>query len=123
VVLLSPYENVQEIIKKASGVIVLTGTIGMESALLGKPTYVLGTTLYHHHPLCRKIKGFTDLKETIEKDLSQKIEVEDIKEINNRFIISYFRNTINGSVVSASLGKDINDYKFVLNKLKEFSCR
>lgn len=122
VVLLSPYENVQEIIEKSSGVIVLTGTIGMESALLGKPTYVLGTTLYYHHPLCRKIKGFTDLKEMIEKDLSQKIEVEDIKEINNRFIISYFRNTIDGSVVSASLGKDINDYGFIYNKLKEFSC-
>ncbi len=120
VVLLSPYENVQKIIGKAAGVITLTGTIGMESSLLGKPTYVLGTTLYYHHPACRKIKGFTDLKERIESDLSSGFSINNLEDINNRFIVSYFRNTIDGSIVSVGLGRDVNNYSAIYKKLKEF---
>lgn len=121
VVLLSPHENVQEIIRKSSGVITLTGTIGMEAALSGKPSYVLGTTLYYHHPYCRKINGFSDLKIAIENDMEAKNNNK-LHLINEKFLISYLRNTIDGSIVFVSKGKDINDYSYLYNKFKEFTC-
>ena len=118
VVLVSAHENVAELIKNSSGVVVLTGTIGLEAALSGKPSYVLGTTLYSYHPFCRKLKGFEDLKEKIKSDLSYDFSKENLKEMNCRFITAYLRNTIKGSIVASNVGKDDNDYADIYNNLK-----
>jgi capsule polysaccharide modification protein KpsS len=121
VVLISPEENIESIIKKSSGIITLTSTVGMEAALVGKPVYVLGNVSYSYHPLCRKPRNFEDLKNNIEKDLVDKINTDNLEDINCRFIISSFRNTIHGSIVSASREKDINDYKLIYEKIKSYA--
>jgi len=117
VVLISAYENVENLIKKSSGVITLTSTIGMEAALVGKPAYILGNVFYSYHPLCRKVKHFDELKGKIEIDLVNKPNIDDLENINHRFITSYFRNTIKGDILSANKEKDSNDYKLIYRDL------
>lgn len=121
VVLISPFDNLEKIIKKSAAVITLTSTVGMESALAGKTTYVLGNVYYSYHPSCRKVENFEELKNRIQNDLINKQNIDNLEDINCRFIISYFRNTIEGSIFSASIGKDTNDYKLIHQNLKLYA--
>lgn len=118
VVLVSPYENVKNLIKKSRGIVTLTSTIGMEAALTGKPVYVLGNTFYSYHSLCRKVNGFEELKQRIEADLNRESTPGDLENVNLRFIISYFRNTIAGDIAAASSKNDTNDYKEIYEGIK-----
>jgi capsule polysaccharide export protein KpsC/LpsZ len=118
VVLVSPYENVENLIKKSQGIVTLTGTIGMEAALAGKPVYVLGDVFYSYHPWCRKVKGFEELKQRIEADLNRESFPGDLENVNLRFIISYFRNTIAGDITAASSKNDANDYQAIYQDVK-----
>ncbi len=121
-VLISPQENIEQIVKKSTAVITLTSTIGMEAVLAGKPTYILGNVFYSFHPLCRKVENFEELKEAIQNDLINKSNIDNLENINERFIASCFRNTIKGSIVSASQEKDTNNYKSIYqNLVKIFS--
>lgn len=119
VVLISEKENVENIIKDSSGVITLTSTVGLEAALVGKPVYVLGDAFYSYHPFCRIPQNFKELKKQIEKDLAKKPpDKKDLKEVNGRFIASYFRNTIEGSIAASSVGEDKNNYEKIYKSLK-----
>lgn len=118
IVLISPQENIENIIKNSSGVITLTSTAGLEAALAGKPVYVLGDVFYSYHPLCRKVKGFEELKSKIEDDLINKPNIDNLEEINSRFIISCFRNTIPGNMTVANTKEDTNDYKLIYQKIE-----
>lgn len=119
VVLISSNENNKELIEKSEGVITLTSTVGMEAALLGKPVYVLGDVFYQYHPLARKVKSFEELKQKINDNLISHNTVENLKAINHRFVISYFRNTIPGDVVEALKEKDANDYGEIYRSIKK----
>lgn len=121
VVLVSPEENIENIIKNSFGVITLSGNPGLEAALSGKVVYVLGDAFYSYHPVCRRVASFEDLKNKIEKDLSSGLGVCGLKDINNRFIASYLRNTIEGNIISASQGKDTNNYKLIYQNLCRFA--
>lgn len=117
IVLISPHENIENIIKNSSGVITLTSTAGLEAALAGKPVYVLGDVFYSYHPLCREAKGFEELKNKIEDDLINKPNIDNLEDINNRFITSYLRNTILGNIPMASVGRDTNDYGLIYESI------
>ena len=119
-VVLIPFSgNVESLVRKSSGVITLNSTVGMEAALSGKSVYILGNALYFYHPLCKKVENFDELKDKIKGDLSSSPKVDNLENINCRFIVSYFRNTIKGDIVSASKGKDVNDYKLIYQSLRE----
>lgn len=119
VVLISLYENVENLINKSYGVITLTSTIGMEAALLGKAVYVLGNVFYSYHPLCRKINNFDELRERIKQDLIKTPNLDNLDEINIKFIISYYRNTIPGDILAASSKDDSNNYKAIYEDIKK----
>lgn len=119
VVLVSSQENIENIIKNSAGVITLTSTAGLEAALSGKQVYVLGNVFYSYHPLCKKLENFEELKNKIEEDLTSKSEIDNLEDINNRFITSYFRNSIAGDMISASIGKDVNNYELIFQNLKK----
>jgi len=119
VVLISPKENTADLIEKSSGVITLTGTIGIEAILVGKPVYVLGKIFYTYHPLCRKIENFDDLKNKLLIDLVRKPNIVNLEDINLRFITSYLRNTIIGNIVSGSTDHDINDYSYIYDNVRK----
>lgn len=127
IVLVPANESVEELIKNSSGLVVLSGTMGMEAALAGKPVYILGKVFYMYHPLCKKIGNFDELKESTINDLSNKQDIGDLKDINLRFAVSYIRNTVLGSIISGARAKDTNDYssiygnfKKILNNIKNY---
>jgi len=121
VVLISPGENLQNLIKRSFGVIALTSTVGMEAALAGKPAYVMGDVFYIHHPMCRKIRDFPDLKKRVAEDLKRGSDIVDseLEKINVRFLISYMRNTLSASILAASWAKDTNDYGKIYEAFKK----
>lgn len=119
VVLISPHESVEEIVKSSLGVITLTSTVGMESAMAGKLTYVLGDVFYSFHPLCKRLENFDDLKIAIEKDLINNPKIENLQDVNIRFVISYYRNTIVGDIGLVITNEDKNNYKLIYQCLKK----
>jgi len=117
VVLISPNENIENLVKHSLGVITLTSTVGMEAVLSGKPVYVFGDVFYSYHPLCRRIKNFEELEIKIKNDLVNMKIPNDIEDINIRFIISYFRNILPGGLVIAGEQNDTNDYRLIHKSL------
>lgn len=120
VVLLSSEEPTQKVIAESAGVITMTSTVGMEAAMQGKPVYVLGNVFYSYHPLCKKIVNFEDLEKKLRKDLNQKTDTEDLKELNMHFIISYLRSSILANIFEASQREDKNDYKIIYKEIKKW---
>jgi len=120
VVLVGPDENVERLTKYSQGVVTLTSTIGMEAALKGKRVYVLGDVFYTYHPLCQKVSGFEELRLKIKDDLHRPIEYtsKELIDINERFIISYYRNCIPGHVDDASALRDHNDYARIIESIR-----
>ena len=119
VVLLSPEENVANLIKESRGVITLTSTIGLEAALAGKPVYILGNVFYSYHPLCKKVSGFDELRKVLQEDTRHPPKVMNLEEINIHFVTSYSRNTIPGSTRDAGRVQDRNDYKFIYQYIRD----
>ena len=121
VVLISPFENVGNLIERSQGVVTLTSTIGMEAALTGKPVYILGDVFYSYHPMCQKLSGFDELEKRVRGDLQKKPTLPNLEEVNIRFILSYFRNIINGDIgLVLNSGKtDINDYAKIYQDIKK----
>lgn len=117
VILISPAENLENLVKNSLGVISLTSTVGLEAALAGKPVYVLGDVFYAYHPLCRKVKNFEDLGNRIQEDLREMKLPDKLEEINIRFVVSYFRNTLPGGLIAAGEQKDLNDYKLIYKNI------
>ena len=115
--MIPPEVNMQTLIKNSTGLVVLTGTAGLEAALSGKPVYVLGDVFYAYHPWCREIKGFDQLKNTIEKDLIEKPDISALQDSNSRFMASYINNTIAGNTNTAVTKDDPNDYKAMYGNL------
>lgn len=120
VVLISPYEKTESLIRNSRGIITLTSTIGMEAALAGKPVYVLGNVFYVYHPACVKIDSFEQLRQKLRIDMTSKPIISDLDGVNARFIISYFRNTIKGDIFFAAGSNDSNNYKGIYNSIKNF---
>jgi len=119
VVLIHAKEKIEKLIKNSAGVITLSGTAGLEATLSGKPAYVLGKTFYTYHPLCRKIDNFDELKEMLQADIIHKPVVSNLKSINLRFIVSYLRNSIAGSIFRGAGDRDTNDYGAIYRDLKK----
>src|SRR3989344_1462929 len=123
IVLISTKENMEDLIKKSQGVVTLTSTVGMETALIGKHSYILGNVFYTYHPLCQKINSFEELKEKIREQINNKnkISKEELEKINSRFIISYFNNTVVGDINAAHIENDTNNYNTIYNFCKTFT--
>lgn len=123
VVLISPQEKTEELVKKSIGIITLTSTVGMEAVLAGKPVYVLGEVFYTYHPLCFKVESFEQLRRKVIENLPGKLSNQEFKIANENFIISYYRNVISGDVVNSSQLKDNNNYLDIYKKIKNFIDR
>ena len=119
VVLLSPYENTEQLIQKSQGIITLSSTVGMEAALVGKRVYLLGDASYEYHPLCKRIHNFEELRQEISNDLLNPSPIVDLENTNIRFIISYFRYVVPGNFEDAEQKNDHNNYKIMYQALKK----
>lgn len=60
--LIAPWESSQELIRKSRGVIVISGTMGWEAFLLGRPALVLGDVFYDGFRGVYKVKDLEQLQ-------------------------------------------------------------
>lgn len=90
VILVSPYANTKEIMKKAKIISTITGTIGLESFMMDKPALMFGPTFFSH--LVKRFDSYLNLKQDI-KDLIFNFKPlsrdEKIVEIAKLYNISY----------------------------------
>ncbi|OGN14819.1 MAG: hypothetical protein A3B99_01350 [Candidatus Yanofskybacteria bacterium RIFCSPHIGHO2_02_FULL_44_12b] len=118
VVLISPKENVQNLVRASAGVITLSSTLGMESALAGKPTYALGDVSYEYHPWCARVKNFDELEEKIRFDIQHPKSLLGLDAMNLRFAVSYLRNTIQGNIFDPNT-RDTNNYDAIFAYVRD----
>ncbi|KKU10654.1 MAG: WcnU [Candidatus Woesebacteria bacterium GW2011_GWB1_45_5] len=117
-VLISPKENVQNLVRASAGVITLSSTLGMESALAGKPTYALGDVSYEYHPWCTRVKNFDELEEKIRFDIQHPKSLLGLDAMNLRFAVSYLRNTIQGNIFDPNT-RDTNNYDAIFAYVRD----
>lgn len=97
VVMLDANVNNSELIQKSQGVITLTSTMGFESLLLKKPTYIFGEVFFQHHPAAIKISKWDDLYDCLNQGICLTDQQWD--EINIQFMRNYLNISYKGSFV------------------------
>lgn len=112
--LLNPIEDRRELIKKASAILVIGGTIGWESLLHKKPTIVLGSTYYNKCELVHNIEDLGDLHKVIKDVLKQK-DFDNVKLMG--FVNAYLKTIYQGRLYSNALFyANISNREDILNK-------
>lgn len=90
IILVSPYVNTKEIMKRVKLISTITGTIGLESFMMDKPTLMFGPTFFSH--LVKRYDSYLNLKQELEelifnfKPLSREEKIIEIAKLYN---ISY----------------------------------
>jgi len=102
--IVTPHYNTKELIKKSSGIITLTSTVGYEAILLGKPVVVIGDVFYDFYPACIKINSWKDLFPVL-KDIDK---LQSNTEDKQNFISSYFLSTYKGTLIMDERYKEFN---------------
>lgn len=87
--LIHPSVSTEEIIKKCSLVITITGTGGLEAALYEKPSIVLADVNYSSLPSVYRLKNYEELPQAIRFSLQKKVNLLDI----NKFVNLIHRNS------------------------------
>lgn len=67
VVLIHPFEDSHNLIKNADLIIVISGTVGWEALLYGKPVITLGNVFYNNSGLVHKVSNLGELKKAIRR--------------------------------------------------------
>ena len=90
VVLLHPNFSNEELLKKCSMVIALTGTIGLTAAFYQKPSIVFGKVIYSSLPSVKKISNIEELPDLIRNTLDEKISLTDLNNYANHVFSNSF---------------------------------
>jgi len=77
--LIHPSVNKEEIMKKTSLVITISGTGGLEAVFYGKPTIIFCNTLFSSLPSVYKLKNFEELPFAIRTSLNRKVNPNDLQ--------------------------------------------
>lgn len=101
--LLSPHENVFDIIKNCSLLITITGTGGWEALLFRIPTLTFGNIFYNVCEETTKVKKIEELPEIIKEKLDSKIDQEKLVQ----FVAAMFHCSYDGL---ARLPSDCNNH-------------
>jgi hypothetical protein len=72
--LIDPKNNISELIKNSSAVIVLTSTTGLEAILWNKPTIVFGNVFYNIYPFIHRVRDVNDLPGLIKIAIEEKTD-------------------------------------------------
>ena len=85
--LIHPSVKQEEILKKASLVITISGTAGLEAAFYGKPSIIFTHTLFSSLPSVYELKNIEELPSAIRTSLDRKVNPSDLQQfiefINN----------------------------------------
>lgn len=98
--LISPHASTHDLISNCKAVITLTGTVGFEALILGKPVYVLGNVFYDFLPGVVKIQDvFSEWKKFAEPKATPYDSIL-------RFVCAYQKSMENGCAHSKSPSYD-----------------
>ena len=73
----------EDVIKKCSLVVTITGTAGLEAALYEKPSIVLADVNFQTLPSVYRIKNIETLPEKIKSMLQKKVKIEDFSKLTD----------------------------------------
>lgn len=90
--LISHEEDIKKLLINCIGVITLSSTVGFEALLYNKPVFVFGNVFYQCHPNCFKINSYDQLENILNTQIKRDLE------INKRFVLAYYKNTVEGNV-------------------------
>ncbi|USE39415.1 hypothetical protein [Endozoicomonas sp. SCSIO W0465] len=118
VVIVNPFENSLKVQKKSKAVFSITGTAAFEAAMLGKPSFILGETIFRNCP------GVTALDNISIKDWRKLIEIE-LSHITPRdevvdFIASLLKSSWRINFCEPNLNKDVVLTTENLKRISEF---
>lgn len=88
VVLVHPFADSHEVIKHADLVIVISGTVGWEALLYGKPVITLGNVFYNNSGLVYKVSDLGELKKAI-RHLSKNYQLDKDKLLKYILALKY----------------------------------
>lgn len=94
--LLAPTAPTKELIKKSSGVITLTSTVGYEALLLKKQVFLFGRVFYEFHDGVTKIDNLWALHDLISKKIEHPPIWDD--KYNQDFVLAYRQSTYPGAL-------------------------
>jgi hypothetical protein len=79
-----------DLIRKCKLVITISGTAGLEAAILEKPSIVFTKTDYEWMSCVTQIKNLNDLPSTIKKSIKTKVNKEELKKLYNFYLLNTF---------------------------------
>ncbi|MBW1861618.1 MAG: hypothetical protein JRJ02_04500 [Deltaproteobacteria bacterium] len=91
---LSAYCDGHRLIRKCSLIITITGTVGWEGILHGKPVFTFGNVFYNSFPLVTRIHDIKELPYLIRKTLES---FKPDPELLKKYIVAQFQGTYEGS--------------------------
>jgi hypothetical protein len=95
IIIFHPLEDNYNIIQNAEAVIVLTGTVGLETILMEKPLFILGNVFYDTYDLAYKVDNIKDLPMEIKHHIHN---FRRNPNILKKFILAYMKSTFDGII-------------------------
>jgi hypothetical protein len=92
--ILSAYSDGHQLIKNCSMVITITGTVGWEALIHGKPVFTFGDVFYNSCPLVTRVHDFKRLPFLIQETLANFRPDPDILK---KYVVAQFKGSYEGS--------------------------
>jgi len=93
--LISPWNNIHELIQNSNAIITISATTGWESILYEKPVILFGSAFYDIFDLVYKVKDINELPNIIKKAI---FNFKPDRELMLKFIISVIKGTYEGEI-------------------------
>jgi hypothetical protein len=90
--LIHPAVDAKSLVARSLGVVTVTGTMGYEAIVMGKPVFAFGHTFYDFHPLCTRIEGFESAFAAFSSASKKVANQEEIFD----FVAAYYLSTYPG---------------------------
>ena len=119
--LVAPNVSSRRFIEKSSAIITITGNMGLEGALLGKPVLIFGRKNYEHFPSVTRIEDITNLPFLIKQKLAEKKPNRDsIISAYSEFLMPYFRASRNDWKRKYSTQEEIDGFVVFFQALEKY---
>lgn len=122
--LIHPSVKPNELIKKCSLVITISGTNGLDAAFYQKPSIVLTDTAFSTLPSVHRLKSIEELPTAIKEALKTKVQVSDLNEYINFIDEISFNFDLDGFVQTHAdhfyYGGSLVDVEIPINKMNSF---
>ena len=100
VTLVRPVMDSHDIIADSSGVVILTGTVGLQAVLHGKPVIALGNTYFSYFDFMYRAAGYSELPGLFQKALNE--FTPDLLMVEN-FLVALKSFSFRGAIINPEL--------------------